>query len=178
MTSNGQYSRSHDVKTESMAKQVLCPSVVRREQCKLSPCPFALHDERKTRIYVYSLPDNISKQALLDLFSRYGYVYKTLVKAGKSQKSNQDIGFVHFCSDHDAQRAIKEMNGTRPSNFSAPIYCRLADSQQQEKVQKPSIHRISCYTPSRPGLQETSYERSIDLSPNEKTRLLQWLYHF
>lgn len=65
------------------------------------------------RLYVGNLPYNIDDSQLNQIFSKFGpIVSATVILDRMNNNRSKGFGFVEFEKDEDAQKAMKELNGT------------------------------------------------------------------
>lgn len=73
------------------------------------PCPPSCARLRGVQVrvlYVKGIPEGVSEERLVDLFSQYGEVSKVIIPAPKPGQPRRDFGFVHFVARASALKAI------------------------------------------------------------------------
>ncbi|MBI4051672.1 MAG: RNA-binding protein, partial [Elusimicrobia bacterium] len=64
------------------------------------------------RLYVGSLPFDVTEDQLHELFVPYGQIVSTKLITDKYSGQSKGFGFVEMSSDAEAQAAIQKLNGT------------------------------------------------------------------
>jgi RNA recognition motif-containing protein len=64
------------------------------------------------KLYVGNLPHAVNQQTLQDMFSQCGTVDSVNVITDRDTGQGKGFAFVEMSSDSEAQKAIKELNGT------------------------------------------------------------------
>ena len=65
-----------------------------------------------TKLYVGNLPFSVNKQTLQDMFSQCGTVDSVNVITDRDTGQSKGFAFVEMSSNGEAQKAIRELNGT------------------------------------------------------------------
>jgi RNA recognition motif-containing protein len=65
------------------------------------------------RLYVGGLPYSVTSTKLEEIFSKFGKTNSCDVITDKYSGNSKGFGFVEFENDKDADKAIKELNGTK-----------------------------------------------------------------
>ena len=65
-----------------------------------------------TKLFVGGLSYSTNNQSLNDLFSKYGQVTSATVITDKYTNQSKGFGFVEMVNDTEAQKAIKELDGS------------------------------------------------------------------
>lgn len=68
--------------------------------------------EDKKKIFVGNLPWSIDDAKLNEVFSKFGEVSEAKVITDKFSGRSRGFGFVSFSTEEEAQKAVKEMNGS------------------------------------------------------------------
>ena len=69
-------------------------------------------------LFVKGIPEGVSEERLVDLFSQYGEVSKVIIPAPKPGQPRRDFGFVHFVARASALKAIAaEKHEVEGENF-------------------------------------------------------------
>ncbi len=64
------------------------------------------------KLYVGNLPYSVNQQTLQDMFSQYGTVDSVNVITDRDTGQSKGFAFVEMSSNEEAQKAIKELNGS------------------------------------------------------------------
>lgn len=64
------------------------------------------------KIYVGNLPYSVTENDLKDAFAAYGPVESAIVITDKFSGQSKGFGFVEMSSNSDADKAMKELNGS------------------------------------------------------------------
>ncbi|XP_046805640.1 ELAV-like protein 2 isoform X1 [Lucilia cuprina] len=104
-------------------------------------------------LYVSGLPKNMTQPDLEQLFSPYGKIITSRIlcdniTAGPiDQGLSKGVGFIRFDQRHEADQAIKALNGTIPKNATEPIVVKFANNPSNNKAFQP----LTAYlTPQNP----------------------------
>jgi RNA recognition motif-containing protein len=73
-------------------------------------------EQTTVRIYVGSLPYQVTDQDLYDLFGQIGEVVSATVIMDRGTGRSKGFGFVEMSNDQDAQKAIEQLNGSLVGN--------------------------------------------------------------
>ncbi|KAH8238917.1 hypothetical protein KR038_006688 [Drosophila bunnanda] len=89
-------------------------------------------------LYVSGLPKNMTQSDLESLFSPYGKIITSRILCdnitGEYLSSlSKGVGFIRFDQRFEADRAIKELNGTTPKNSTEPITVKFANNPSSNK---------------------------------------------
>jgi len=125
----------------------VCISIRENKKCGMgNSCIYLYHNEHDHRVYVCPLPEN-DKFCFKQFMSKYGPVYKTITLQKKTK-----IGFAHFTSPNDANRAICVLNGT--VLCGKRMVCKLARERRSESHEAHSheaySHTHEAYSPRFP----------------------------
>ena len=64
------------------------------------------------KLYVGNLPYSATDQVLIETFSQYGTVDSANIITDRDSGQSKGFGFVEMSSDSEAQKAIKELDGS------------------------------------------------------------------
>lgn len=89
-------------------------------------------------LYVSGLPKNMTQSDLESLFSPYGKIITSRILCDNitdehAQGLSKGVGFIRFDQRFEADRAIKELNGTTPKNSTEPITVKFANNPSSNK---------------------------------------------
>ncbi|KAM8715730.1 hypothetical protein ACLKA7_002732 [Drosophila subpalustris] len=92
-------------------------------------------------LYVSGLPKNMTQSDLESLFSPYGKIITSRILcdnitdacAESNNSLSKGVGFIRFDQRFEADRAIKELNGTTPKNSTEPITVKFANNPSSNK---------------------------------------------
>jgi RNA recognition motif-containing protein len=134
------------------------------------PAIVGVPQQRKTNLYVSSLPKHFSEGDLLQMFQRYGNVVSCMA-ARDAVGGCKGYGFVNFATEHSAAQAIAELHGLLLQGRM--LHVRLADpranppptlKQPATQVATPTHHYQSgdhAYPHQQPGLQVTPMQHQV-----------------
>ncbi|XP_053959158.1 ELAV-like protein 2 [Anastrepha obliqua] len=88
-------------------------------------------------LYVSGLPKNMTQPDLEVLFSPYGKIITSRILCDNITGLSKGVGFIRFDQRHEADRAIKELNGTIPKNATDPIIVKFANNPSNNKSLQP-----------------------------------------
>lgn len=101
-------------------------------------------------LYVSGLPKNMTQPDLESLFAPYGRIITSrilcdnitvqhIVTAGGIDITglSKGVGFIRFDQRCEAEKAIKELNGTVPKNSTEPITVKFANNPSNNKAMAP-----------------------------------------
>ncbi|XP_049311297.1 ELAV-like protein 2 isoform X1 [Bactrocera dorsalis] len=88
-------------------------------------------------LYVSGLPKNMTQPELEVLFSPYGKIITSRILCDNITGLSKGVGFIRFDQRHEADRAIKELNGTIPKNATDPIIVKFANNPSNNKSIQP-----------------------------------------
>nr|AAB25519.2 RRM9 [Drosophila melanogaster] len=89
-------------------------------------------------LYVSGLPKNMTQSDLESLFSPYGKIITSRILCDNitgehAAGLSKGVGFIRFDQRFEADRAIKELNGTTPKNSTEPITVKFANNPSSNK---------------------------------------------
>lgn len=88
-------------------------------------------------LYVSGLPKTMTQPELEVLFSPYGKIITSRILCDNITGLSKGVGFIRFDQRHEADRAIKELNGTIPKNATDPIIVKFANNPSNNKSLQP-----------------------------------------
>ncbi|XP_012154876.2 ELAV-like protein 2 [Ceratitis capitata] len=88
-------------------------------------------------LYVSGLPKNLTQPDLEVLFSPYGKIITSRILCDNITGLSKGVGFIRFDQRHEADRAIKELNGTIPKNATDAIIVKFANNPSNNKALQP-----------------------------------------
>ncbi|KAG5674491.1 hypothetical protein PVAND_004454 [Polypedilum vanderplanki] len=93
-------------------------------------------------LYVSGLPKNITQPDLEAIFVSYGRIITSRIlsdnlTAERDAGLSKGVGFIRFDQRHEAERAIKELNGTIPKGYNEPITVKFANNPSNNKAFPP-----------------------------------------
>uniref|UniRef100_A0A1B0C2R5 RRM domain-containing protein n=2 Tax=Nemorhina TaxID=44051 RepID=A0A1B0C2R5_9MUSC len=95
-------------------------------------------------LYVSGLPKNMTQPDLEGLFSPYGKIITSRILSDNitgsgphDQGLSKGVGFIRFDQRHEADQAIKALNGTIPKNAAEPIVVKFANNPSNNKAFQP-----------------------------------------
>lgn len=106
-------------------------------------------------LYVSGLPKNMTQPDLEALFSPYGRIITSRILCDNITDGVNDlsglskgVGFIRFDQRMEAERAIKELNGTIPKNSTEPITVKFANNPSSSNKSLPPL--AAYLTPQNP----------------------------
>ncbi|XP_055385879.1 ELAV-like protein 3 isoform X2 [Condylostylus longicornis] len=88
-------------------------------------------------LYVSGLPKNMTQIDLEQLFNPYGKIITSRILCDNISGLSKGVGFIRFDQRFEAERAIKELNGTVPKNATDPITVKFANNPSSNKTMQP-----------------------------------------
>ncbi|XP_070492416.1 ELAV-like protein 3 isoform X3 [Chironomus tepperi] len=93
-------------------------------------------------LYVSGLPKNITQTDLEAIFSSYGRIITSRIlsdnlTAERETGLSKGVGFIRFDQRQEAEKAIKELNGTIPKGYTEPITVKFANNPSSNKAFPP-----------------------------------------
>lgn len=85
------------------------------------------------KLFVGSLPWATTSDDLQKLFSKAGTVVSATVIADKFSGRSKGFGFVEMSSDEEAEKAIKDLNGTELESQNGPRKIVVAEARPREE---------------------------------------------
>ncbi|EFA80338.1 RNA recognition motif-containing protein RRM [Heterostelium album PN500] len=86
-------------------------------------------------LFLKPLPATLSDDQLKELFSPFGEILECKVMIDQNGNSKL-AGFVRFCNEADATKAMQAMNGTKMKDSPAPLVVKYADNEHQKSLRK------------------------------------------
>eukprot|EP01121_Diplochlamys_sp_Union-15-3_P003717 TRINITY_DN13654_c0_g1_i1.p1 TRINITY_DN13654_c0_g1~~TRINITY_DN13654_c0_g1_i1.p1 ORF type:complete len:299 (-),score=48.08 TRINITY_DN13654_c0_g1_i1:72-968(-) len=120
--------------------------------------PFLNSQTPSSNLYIKPLLPNTSEQDLRDLFGKFGFITDCKVMVDHNTGMSRQIGFVRFERQHDANKAIEEMNGYKLANNALPLTVKYADTEEQKEARRAfRVHQQPQYN-SPPSWQNHDYD--------------------
>ncbi|EAT41715.1 AAEL006675-PA, partial [Aedes aegypti] len=88
-------------------------------------------------LYVSGLPKNMLQADLESLFSPYGRIITSRILCDNITGLSKGVGFIRFDQRVEAEKAIKELNGTIPKGSTEPITVKFANNPSNTKTVPP-----------------------------------------
>ncbi|XP_055601356.1 ELAV-like protein 3 isoform X6 [Uranotaenia lowii] len=88
-------------------------------------------------LYVSGLPKNMLQADLESLFSPFGRIITSRILCDNITGLSKGVGFIRFDQRIEAEKAIKELNGTIPKGSSEPITVKFANNPSSTKTVLP-----------------------------------------
>ncbi|CAD5111936.1 DgyrCDS1198 [Dimorphilus gyrociliatus] len=85
-------------------------------------------------LYICGLPKGMTQQELEGLFSQCGRIITSRILYDHTTGLSKGVGFIRFDQRSEAERAIKQLNGTIPDSASEPITVKFANSPSSNKT--------------------------------------------
>jgi RNA recognition motif-containing protein len=90
---------------------------------------------KNTNLYVKPL-ENVTEQALLDVFGKYGQIGNVKIMLDPQTKTSLQVGFVRYVRQEDADNALRSLNNTSPFHDSPPIIVKYAETDEMRENRK------------------------------------------
>jgi len=90
-------------------------------------------DIRNTNLYVGNVPQDISDEELVNLFSPYGSIITKNVLKDHTGK-NRGIAFIRYSKKSEADFAISELAGYTPPGSTVPLDVKVAEDHGKQKA--------------------------------------------
>lgn len=101
-------------------------------------------------LYISGLPKNMTQLDLENLFSKCGNIITSRILCDPQTGISKGVGFIRFDQRCEAERAIKQLNGTIPDAATEPITVKFANSPSSTKNVLPVPPVAAQYlTPTR-----------------------------
>lgn len=91
-----------------------------------------------TKLFVGNLPWSLTSEALKEMFAKFGEVVEAIVIMDRMSGRSKGFGFVTFAKKEDAEKAMKELNGTK-----------IEDREIVVNIAKPREDRTGGFRPNR-----------------------------
>lgn len=88
-------------------------------------------------LYVSGLPKNITQPDLEAIFTSYGRIITSRILSDNLTGLSKGVGFIRFDQRQEAEKAIKELNGTIPKGYTEPITVKFANNPSSNKAFPP-----------------------------------------
>lgn len=85
------------------------------------------------KLFVGSLPWATTSDQLKEIFSKAGNVVSAQVVTDKFSGRSKGFGFVEMSTDEEAEKAIKELNGTELESPNGPRKIVVAEARPREE---------------------------------------------
>jgi hypothetical protein len=150
--------------------------VARTQQSQLQqvqPAIAGVPQQRKTNLYVSSLPKHFSEGDLLQMFQRYGNVVSCMA-ARDAVGGCKGYGFVNFATEHSAAQAIAELHGLLLQGRM--LHVRLADPRANPPptLKQPTTHVATPTHHHQSGDHAYAHQQScLQVSPMQHQVLAQ-----
>jgi len=101
-------------------------------------------------LYISSLPKSMTQQELELLFNSSGRIITSRILYDTNTGLSKGVGFIRFDQRCEAERAIKQLNGTIPESATEPITVKFANSPSSNKNSQLPLTAITPYlSPTR-----------------------------
>ncbi|KAI0236652.1 ELAV-like protein 2 [Lamellibrachia satsuma] len=100
-------------------------------------------------LYISGLPKNITQQDIENMFAPCGNIITSRILSDSQTGISKGVGFIRFDQRHEAERAIKQLNGTIPEGATEPITVKFANSPSSNKNFLPIQAMAQYLTPTR-----------------------------
>ncbi|XP_024924392.3 polyadenylate-binding protein 6 isoform X1 [Ziziphus jujuba] len=124
-----------------------------------------VHEESSfTNLYVKNLPEDVTEDLLLDMFSRFGKVSSIAIMRNDQGKS-RGFGFVNFHTPEEAMKAVEVLNGSLqgPNGLSVARAQKKAERIEVLKNQRKEI--FNCHIEKLKA--QNLYVKNLDISVDE-----------
>jgi ELAV like protein 2/3/4 len=103
-------------------------------------------------LYISGLPKSMTQLDLEHLFNKCGHIITSRILCDPQTDStgiSKGVGFIRFDQRCEAERAIKQLNGTIPENATEPITVKFANSPSSNKTVLPVAAMAQYLAPTR-----------------------------
>uniref|UniRef100_A0A182P956 RRM domain-containing protein n=1 Tax=Anopheles epiroticus TaxID=199890 RepID=A0A182P956_9DIPT len=128
------YQRAEDA---SKAINTLNGLRLQNKQIKVSFARPSSEAIKGANLYVSGLPKNMLQADLEALFSPYGRIITSRILCDNITGLSKGVGFIRFDQRMEAEKAIKELNGTVPKGSTEPITVKFANNPSSTKTVPP-----------------------------------------
>ncbi|XP_038108676.1 ELAV-like protein 3 isoform X3 [Culex quinquefasciatus] len=128
------YQRAEDA---SKAINTLNGLRLQNKQIKVSFARPSSEAIKGANLYVSGLPKNMLQSDLESLFSPYGRIITSRILCDNITGLSKGVGFIRFDQRTEAEKAIKELNGTIPKGSTEPITVKFANNPSNTKTVPP-----------------------------------------
>ncbi|XP_058449684.1 ELAV-like protein 3 isoform X4 [Malaya genurostris] len=125
------YQRAEDA---SKAISTLNGLRLQNKQIKVSFARPSSEAIKGANLYVSGLPKNMLQADLEALFSPYGRIITSRILCDNITGLSKGVGFIRFDQRMEAEKAIKELNGTVPKGSTEPITVKFANNPSNTKT--------------------------------------------
>lgn len=88
-------------------------------------------------LYISGLPKSMTQHQLENMFASSGTIINSRILCDHSTGLSKGVGFIRFDQRNEAERAIKQLNGTIPEGAAEPITVKFANSPSSNKNALP-----------------------------------------
>jgi len=96
-------------------------------------------------LYICGLPKSMTQLDLEMLFAKCGAIITSRILCDQQTGISKGVGFIRFDQRGEAERAIKQLNGTIPEGATEPITVKFAQSPGSNKNVVPNIPNMAQY---------------------------------
>jgi ELAV like protein 2/3/4 len=92
---------------------------------------------KNANLYISGLPKSMTHLDLENMFSTCGQIINSRILSDPTTGLSKGVGFIRFDQRIEAEKAIKQLNGTIPEGATEPITVKFANSPSSNKNQLP-----------------------------------------
>jgi ELAV like protein 2/3/4 len=138
-------------RAEDAARAVHCLNGLRLQNktIKVSIARPSSETIKGANLYISGLPKSMTQLDLEHLFNKCGHIITSRILADPQTGISKGVGFIRFDQRNEAERAIKQLNGTIPEAATEPITVKFANSPSSNKAVLPVAAMAQYLTPTR-----------------------------
>lgn len=100
-------------------------------------------------LYISGLPKSMTQLDLEHSFNKCGNIITSRILCDPQTGISKGVGFIRFDQRFEAERAIKQLNGTIPEGATEPITVKFANSPSSNKTVLPVAAMAQYLAPTR-----------------------------
>ncbi|TRY82663.1 hypothetical protein DNTS_032598 [Danionella cerebrum] len=88
---------------------------------------------KDANLYISGLPKTMTQKDVEEMFTQYGRIINSRVLVDQASGLSRGVAFIRFDKRSEAEEAIKDLNGSKPSGGAEPIIVKFAANPNQGK---------------------------------------------
>ncbi|TWW53333.1 ELAV-like protein 1 isoform X1 [Takifugu rubripes] len=88
---------------------------------------------KDANLYISGLPKSMTQKDVEDMFSRFGRIINSRVLVDQATGASRGVAFIRFDKRAEAEDAVNNLNGQKPSGVVEPITVKFAANPNQTK---------------------------------------------
>ncbi|TWW54766.1 ELAV-like protein 1 Hu-antigen R [Takifugu flavidus] len=95
---------------------------------------------KDANLYISGLPKSMTQKDVEDMFSRFGRIINSRVLVDQATGASRGVAFIRFDKRAEAEDAVNNLNGQKPSGVVEPITVKFAANPNQTKNTQVLAH--------------------------------------